>query len=155
MSKIDKIFEDIKKERQYQIEKWGNDLDDKNTINDWVTYISSHVTQAAMGHRPPEQELMKAATLCVAALEALDRNSSFKKGHYDSCKTYKDLNLKKGDVVYHIQCDVESILAQDVHYDHDGPIKILIEPYDPMQKMIEAHYITVDSVEDFEKSFMV
>ena len=34
------IIAEITNERNYQKRKWGNEFDDKNTVNDWVTYIT-------------------------------------------------------------------------------------------------------------------
>jgi len=43
----DKIFKEIDKEREYQDNKWGDEFDSKNTLNDWVTYINIYLSNAA------------------------------------------------------------------------------------------------------------
>ena len=81
------ILEEIKAERVYQDQKWGTDFDNKNTINDWVTYITQYATKAAtMGLSKDEQRkfILKTATLGVAALETFDRNNGFAPRHYDN-----------------------------------------------------------------------
>jgi len=81
-----KIFKEIKKERAYQDEKWGVKFDDKNTLNDWITYINIYAGEAAkMGISKEEQRkyMVKVASLAVAALEVFDRNGGFAPRHYD------------------------------------------------------------------------
>jgi hypothetical protein len=87
------IFEEIYDERERQIEKWGNDFDDQNTINDWVAYITSYATRGATagGWFHPEasdrfcQGMVKVAALAIAAIEACERNQhAFAPRHYDS-----------------------------------------------------------------------
>lgn len=80
------IFAEIEKEREYQDSKWGTDFDDKNTLNDWCSYIVNYLGKAiAMKNTKEEQRifLIKVATLSVAALEAFDRNHGFPNRHYD------------------------------------------------------------------------
>jgi len=80
------ILDDISRERDYQDEKWGAEFDDKNTINDWVSYIAAYAAGAAdMGIRPRQQrvDLLKTAALAVAAIEAFDRNGGFAPRHYE------------------------------------------------------------------------
>jgi hypothetical protein len=80
------IFNEINRERDYQDGKWGTAFDDKNTINDWVTYINNYATKAAaMGNSKAEQRLQleKVAALAVAALETSYRNDGFVPRHYD------------------------------------------------------------------------
>jgi hypothetical protein len=87
------IFEAIEKERAYQEEKWGVDFDDKNTPNDWVVYLCMYATDAAKMSGGPKKtfdvekykkNLLKTASLAVAALEALDRLETPPKRHYDA-----------------------------------------------------------------------
>lgn len=84
---MDKILEDIRSEREYQVGKWGNGFDDKNTANDWVTYITMYATAGARMDASPEDfraAMVKVATLAVAALEAIDRNEGkTAPRHYD------------------------------------------------------------------------
>ena len=80
------IFNSIETERAYQDKRWGNAFDDKNTLNDWVTYINHYLADASKMPVPVETQrknLLKAATLCIAALETLDRNGTFAPRHYD------------------------------------------------------------------------
>ena len=82
----DKVFMAINEERNYQDGKWGKDFDDKNTLNDWVTYITMYATDASKMHLSVDEQkrlLLKATTIGVAALEALGRNGEFPKRHYD------------------------------------------------------------------------
>lgn len=77
------IYEEIRKEREYQIAKWGNDKDDElNNPNDWVAYITHHSSRwFPGGFRPYDREtlevfrkqMIKVATLAVAAIESHDR----------------------------------------------------------------------------------
>jgi hypothetical protein len=80
------IFNDIEKERDYQDKKWGNAFDDKNTINDWGTYINIYLANATKMNISKEEQrtqMLKIATLTVAALETFDRNNGFANRHYD------------------------------------------------------------------------
>lgn len=81
-----KIFTEIENERTYQDNKWGVESDNKNTINDWVAYITTYCGQAAKyGATEDEQrkQLLKAVAIGVAALERFDVNGKFPKRHYD------------------------------------------------------------------------
>lgn len=83
----EKIFEEISKERDYQNSKWGTEFDDKNTLNDWVSYMNIYLGQASkIDSNPTEQErqLLKAVTIGVAALETLYRNGKFADRHYEN-----------------------------------------------------------------------
>jgi len=80
------ILEEISEERKYQDDRWGEAFDDKNTLNDWVAYIAMYSSDAARIDSTPylqRKHLLKAATLCVAAIEAYDRNKCFPARHYD------------------------------------------------------------------------
>jgi len=80
------IYDEIKKEREYQIAKWGNDKDDElNNPNDWVAYITHHSSRwFPGGFRPYSSEVLedfrkqmvKVATLAIAAIESHDRKSN-------------------------------------------------------------------------------
>lgn len=87
---LEKICDEIVDERQRQHNLWGNDFDDKNTANDWVAYICRYVSEGAYDGRKAQytserfrKHLVKAATICVAAIEAIDRNGDCAKRHYD------------------------------------------------------------------------
>ena len=82
-----KALEDIATERQYQQQKWGDKFDEKNTANDWVAYIAKYVGQTVTlpwNATTFRTQLVKVATLCVAAIEWCDRtNGNMPKRHYD------------------------------------------------------------------------
>lgn len=79
---MEKILSDIVEERKYQKEKWGTEADLKiNTPMDFVGYIAHHSTRWFPGGFRPysaatlgdfRQEMIKVATLAVAAIEATD-----------------------------------------------------------------------------------
>lgn len=80
------IFAAIEAERQYQDGIFGTQFDDKNTVNDWVAYISAYAGRAGAFTSDPEDQrkaMVKVAALAVAALEALDRNGQFAPRHFD------------------------------------------------------------------------
>lgn len=74
-----KIFGEINRERDYQDGKWGHESDDtKNTPFHWVTWIVKYATMFTNGTWKPEVNafrfsMLKAAAICVAAIESLDR----------------------------------------------------------------------------------
>lgn len=80
------VYEELKVERNYQDQKWGHDFDDKNTLNDWLTYINIYGAKAAAMDVSKEDQrkyMVKVAALAVAALETFDRNDGFAPRHYD------------------------------------------------------------------------
>lgn len=83
---LTRVLEDIKAERDYQDSRWGTEFDDKNTINDWVTYIATYCGRASSFSASPSQQrrdMLKVAALAVAACEAFDRNGNFAPRHYE------------------------------------------------------------------------
>lgn len=76
------IYEEIRAEREYQKNKWGNKADvEINTPNDFVSYIAHHSTRWFNGGFAPyptsvvdnyRTQMIKTAALAVAAIEALD-----------------------------------------------------------------------------------
>jgi hypothetical protein len=87
---FDELVEVIRKERKRQNEMWGNEFDDKNTINDWGIYIHRYVAKATkMRELDDDHEqafrvnVMKAITIGFAALEAQARNDGMPPRHYD------------------------------------------------------------------------
>lgn len=81
------VLDEIRAEREYQDGQWGTEFDDKNTLNDWSQYVNIYMAQAAAMTCPPEQQranMVKAATLLVAAVEAFDRNGQFAPRHYEA-----------------------------------------------------------------------
>lgn len=101
---LDVIFNEIMTERDYQVERWGNEFDDKNTPNDWASYIMRYAAAtcefdlgqpkggpmtdkqreqyATMMKERRREQLIKVATLAVAAIEAQDRVGIVPR-HYD------------------------------------------------------------------------
>jgi len=82
----EEIFESIEKERDYQDGKWGTDFDDKNTANDWATYIGGYAAASAplqLDKGVFETKMLKVAALAVAAIEASRRNGGPAPRHYD------------------------------------------------------------------------
>jgi hypothetical protein len=80
------ILDEIRAEREYQNTQWGVTFDDRNTLNDWSTFICMYSGRAADINSTPEDQrkyFLKTATLAVAALEAFDRNGGFPSRHYD------------------------------------------------------------------------
>ena len=77
MSRFDKnIFNEIDKEREYQDKKWGgHSNDDKLDMAQWAGFVSEYATgsSARTWQKPSRERFVKAAALCVAAIEALDR----------------------------------------------------------------------------------
>lgn len=80
---IDKILEEIKNEREYQDQKWGHELDDKeNTPWMWASYIGQYATKWMAGTFIPLKQdvtasfrtcMVKVAALAVAAIQSIDR----------------------------------------------------------------------------------
>jgi hypothetical protein len=81
---MQEIFEEIRKERAYQDERWGGSShDDEHSVRDWVFFIVGYAGKIATS---PETNwgrnelnvrryFVKIGALAVAALEALDRRS--------------------------------------------------------------------------------
>jgi len=77
------VYDEIKKERDYQEERWGHDLDDsRNTPWMWAAYIGQYATRWMVGSFAPLKRevtndfrtcMIKVATLAIAAVESLDR----------------------------------------------------------------------------------
>lgn len=79
------ILDEVFKERMRQVTvcKHGGDTDEfdkSNTQNDWIAYINAYTGRASqkVGRNEKEAQefrtnMIKAAALCVAALEAYDK----------------------------------------------------------------------------------
>ena len=82
------IIDEIAGEREYQEKKWGNKLDDAvNTPWMWVAYIAQYSTKWMLGKFAPLPKvdvdmfrimMIKTATICVAAVESIDRQRADK-----------------------------------------------------------------------------
>ena len=81
------IFQDIENERAYQDNRWGDEIDKKNTPNDWLAYIASYIGRSLTFPWNPQHfraGLIKVAALCVAAIEQCDKTGgNMPKRHYD------------------------------------------------------------------------
>jgi hypothetical protein len=76
------IFKLIEKERAYQDAKWGTEFDDKNTPNDWVSYISIYLGKAVT--MPWDREAFRTAILKVVTLGvAILEREGYAPRHYD------------------------------------------------------------------------
>lgn len=77
------IYDDIRKEREYQDNKWGHEADDTlNTPWMWAAYIARYSTNWMKGTFLPigtevtdafRASMIKVAALAIAAIESLDR----------------------------------------------------------------------------------
>ena len=89
------VLGEIDHERERQQELWGNTFDDLNTVNDWIAYICRYAAEGGYQGREKKYTairfrsfLVRAAAICVAAVETIDRNGGkLNPRHYD----------KKGD----------------------------------------------------------
>lgn len=79
------IYDEIAAERNYQVEKWGNEADDTvNTPWMWCCYIASYSTRWMNGSfmlRTSTVDnfraaMIKTAAICVAAVESIDRQNA-------------------------------------------------------------------------------
>lgn len=80
------IYDELREEREYQDKKWGHAFDDKNTINDWCSYITRYAGNAAFAETQSQArwQFLKVAALAIAAIEAFERNNdTFSVRHYD------------------------------------------------------------------------
>lgn len=69
---IDHILDEIKKERDNQDHQWGGPShDDTHSRRDWASFIAKQMFDDYNG--PNRQAFVKAAALCVAALQSIDR----------------------------------------------------------------------------------
>lgn len=80
------IFKGIEVERIYQDTKWGTTFDDQNTANDWAKYVNDYASKASplvVDQQIFETNMLKVATLAVAAIETSRRNGGPAPRHYD------------------------------------------------------------------------
>ncbi len=91
----------LKREQSYAHEKWGDEFDDRNTLNDWVTYSTMYATDAARMDRQDDQDwqyrmLIKSAGLLMAAATRV-RERRLTARHYDVDKTLNPKPSGHGD----------------------------------------------------------
>jgi hypothetical protein len=81
-TEMDDIFNEIRLEREYQIGKWGTEVDDtKNTPWMWTSYITQYATKWMCGAftlmsgdtAAFREAMVKVAAIAVAAIESIDR----------------------------------------------------------------------------------
>jgi len=80
------IMRKIREEVAAQAEIYGDGFDERNTSNDWVSYICRYACRAANVRTTAEDQrgaLIKVAALCVSAMLVLERNEGFAPKHYD------------------------------------------------------------------------
>ncbi|KKL65224.1 hypothetical protein LCGC14_2157140 [marine sediment metagenome] len=88
------IFDEIDTERKRDEELWGHEFDNKNTPNDWVTFVIWYLSRMAdvnplrrdggKGYSTHYRlNIIKAAVVIVAAIEAFDRAQGAVKRHYE------------------------------------------------------------------------
>lgn len=80
------ILIEIENERYYQDRRFGHEFDNRNTLNDWATYLGIYTAKATEMGKPSAKQreaLVKVAAIAVAAIEAFDRNVGFPSRHYD------------------------------------------------------------------------
>ena len=78
MSNFEIAMEQIKKERERQNEKWGDEFDNNNTPYNWQGYVARYVgllSDNAWKKQPEEfkANMIKIGALAVAYLETLER----------------------------------------------------------------------------------
>jgi len=84
---LDDVLNEVRAERDYQEAKWSPSFDDKNTANDWVSYIGRYCANASkfdLTQDEFETAMVKVAALAVAAVETSRRNSGPAVRHYDA-----------------------------------------------------------------------
>ena len=70
------ILAEIRQERQKQDQIWGKTFDDRNTLVEWITYITKYAGNAYT-HKWDvyvfRTKMLQVAAIAVAAVEAIDR----------------------------------------------------------------------------------
>jgi len=80
------IYSAINRRRAHQDTKWGTEFDDRNTANDWVSYICTYASKASkmkVTVAEFQKSMLDVAALAVAAIEAVERNGGLPPRHYD------------------------------------------------------------------------
>jgi hypothetical protein len=79
------VLAQVVQEVQRAREMWGTRFDEKNTLNDWIAYVSIYLGRAAVMGTPKEEvkkNIRKAAALVFSALYWAE-NDSLAPRHYD------------------------------------------------------------------------
>ena len=86
---FESIVAEIKAEKEYAENLWGTEFDDKNTANDWASYLMIYAGRAVEMDRTRlfnpirfRTDMLKVAGLAISAIQTLDRNGIAKR-HYD------------------------------------------------------------------------
>jgi hypothetical protein len=91
--RIEKILTEVGLEVKRAKQMWGEEFDQKNTQNDWNTYVNIHLSNAAkMGATAAEIEggLRKAAGLLITAIDVF-KQQGFAPRHYEGQTRPKSL----------------------------------------------------------------
>lgn len=75
--------EDVLTERHRQENMWGDAFDKKNTANDWHAYVTHYLWLALQDGQDHQENMLKAAALCQAAILMVDRYGAPARRHYD------------------------------------------------------------------------
>lgn len=80
---LERVFDKVSKEREYQIGRWGTEADERhNKPNDWVTYITGYAAKWLPGNFAPysrktledfQTSMLKVATIAFAAIVETDK----------------------------------------------------------------------------------
>ena len=85
----EQFFERVEEERKRQQTLWGNDFDDRNTVNDWTTFITRYANYATSSERSFHDAMVKVAAIALAAVETYGRNSGLALRHYDNGEKFQ------------------------------------------------------------------
>jgi hypothetical protein len=77
------VMEDVYQEMKYAADKWGEEFDDKNDLNDWITYMIIYAGRAAAMGVQPESQYLNLIKVIGLAINAAQRVGSMPKRHYD------------------------------------------------------------------------
>lgn len=93
-------YDALKREQDYAHDKWGDEFDDKNTLNDWLTYAAMYASDAARMDRQDDQDwqyrmLIKSAALLMAAATRV-REDRMAGRHYDTDRSLHPIGGQHG-----------------------------------------------------------
>ncbi len=69
VTNMNKVYEDITAERQRQIDRGCDQLDQEKSRLDWVCAITYYASRSPLGMRTFRESMVKVAALAVAAIE--------------------------------------------------------------------------------------